>query len=432
MSTNQNKKLSQQIEEIVNSTNIAQTMNECLWVGDKNHKTMYVNPVFEKTSEYSLAECRKKDCVFFFDKEGKKTIKEHHRLRTRGLSSQYEATMVSKSGKKIPLLISGAPTREGGTIGIFTNLTKIKKLDRQKRIAQQIIRNSTEAIVVLSKARRIKMWNAGAQKMFGYKESEVLNKKITLIIPEEASDENKAILKEVEQKNYIKNFETVRKTKNGKIIHVNISVTKVADKNDHMIGYLVIYRDITEQKRINTELQKRFEAIQDAYKELGLQKRQNDYLFEINELATSSCTLENLAKLIVSAACMLTKCDASILRVHKPKSKSLKLISSLGTDRKWLNKNQIDYLNSIAEEAHKQGRPIIIQDLPRYPKHQGAKLAEAHGFKTLILIPLLLDKELLGTLSIYSTDPGKLRLIETDFLDRFGKQCSLAINTKLP
>ena len=64
MDTNFSKQI---LEEVVRSTNIAKTMNESLWVGDKNHKTVYINPIFERTSGYSLKEALGKDCNFFFD-----------------------------------------------------------------------------------------------------------------------------------------------------------------------------------------------------------------------------------------------------------------------------------------------------------------------------------------------------------------------------
>lgn len=425
------KNLRKSLEKIVQSTNLANTMNECLWVGDKHHKTLYVNPVFEKLSGYSLKECLGQDCTFWFDKEGKKTINKHHKLRKLGKSSQYEANMISKSGKIMPLLISGGPAKSGGTIGIFTNLTKLKKLHEQENILDQIIRSTTEAIVILGKNHRIRLWNAGAEKAFGYKEQEVFGKKLSkYIVPKELNEENKKITAEVEKSKFLRNFETKRLHKNGEKIDVSLSITKVTGSRGSAKGYLVIYQDITQRKRVNTELQKRFEAIQDAYKELGIQKRQADYMNEIIEIATSKEGIEKVGKLIVSAACMLTKCDGVILRLLSSNNKTLRLLSCLGVNHKWLDKSKIGIENSLAEDAFKTQRPIIIQDIDSSAKHKGIKLVKAHNFKALILIPLMINEKPIGTLSMYATDPGKFRLIETEFLENFGKQCSLALYIK--
>ncbi|MBI5753913.1 PAS domain S-box protein [Candidatus Peregrinibacteria bacterium] len=415
----------------VNAANLVKTMNECLWVGDKNHKTVYVNPLFEKTSGYSLEEAIGKDCVFFFDEEGKKIIQKHHEMRSLGKSSQYEANMTSKDGKIIPLLISGTPAKSGGTMGIFTNLTRLKRLSRQEKMTRQILKFSTEAIVILDQNREITLWSNGARQIFGYAEDEILNKNIGLVIPEEEIESNKKLLDDVWEKGHIQNIETRRQTKSGEVIDVLVSVTKVLDEKDHLIGYLVIYRDITQQKRISTELQKRFETIQDAYKELGLQRRHLDYLYEIVDCAIDpNSSLANLEKLIVSALCLLTKCDGAVLRTYDEQKKLLKLSSCFGVSQKWLNKNQIKFENSLAQEAFANKRPIIVDDIDTNPKHQGLKLLKSHNFKAMVLIALAINKKILGSISLYATDASKFRMIETDFLEKVGCQCAISLFAK--
>lgn len=419
------------LEKAANSIDIAEAMNECLWLGDRNHKTIYINPVYEKTSGYTLQEAIGQPSDFCFDEATKKTIEHHHQLRKKGVSSQYEGTMISKSGKKIPLLISGAPTSSGGTIGIFTNLTKLKHLARREKITRQILKFSTEAIVILDQNRKITLWNNGATRIFGHREEDVLGKSIDIIIPEEETASNQELLEEVDLKGYIKNTDGRRRTNTGEIIDVLISVTKVIDDGNNLIGYLVIYRDVTQQKRTNNELQKRFETIQDAYKELGLQRRHLDYLYEIIESTVDpSITLESLEKLIVSALCLLTKCDASILRIYDAPRKILKLAASFGVSPKWLDKHQVKFENSLASEAFDNKRPIIIDDIDSNPKHQGSSLLKMHRFKTMVLIPLLVDQKIFGTISLYATAATKFRMIETDFLEKIGKQCSIALFAK--
>ena len=428
----QKKEYHEILNKVSHSIAIAGAINECLWLGDKNHRTIYVNPVYERTTGYSLQECIGQPSDFCFDEESKRIIAEQHKLRKKGVNSQYEATIVTKTGEHVPMLISGSPTTMGGTIGIFINLTKIKELTKQDKIAQQIMQNSEEAFVILSADRKIKLWNTGARKIFGFKENEALEKIIDIIIPQEESDHNRSLINEVENKGYIKNVETKRMRKDGSLVDVSISVSKVMDDHKKLIGYLVIYRDITQQKYNNNELQKRFEAIQDAYKELGLQKRQLDYVYEIVNAATSKDSLENLENLIVSALCMLTKCDGVVMRKYDKTRNTLRLKSGFGINKQWWDKSQIQFENSIAEQAFKKKRALIIDNIDSYKKHQGTPLLRTHKFKTLVLLPLIINNKLLGTISLYATDPAKFRFIETDFLENIGKQCALAIFAKSP
>ncbi len=414
----------------IDSTNIAHIMAEPLWLGDNEHKTIYVNPAFEKLSGYSLKEALGKPCAEFFDENSAKLMKIQHNLRKKHISSQYEAILVTKTQEKVPLLISGSPTTNGGSMGVFTNLTTVKKLIEQDSLAQQIVQHSTEAIVVLDTNRKIKLWNNGAVKMFGYKESDVLNESINFLIPKEESLENKKLICEVKKKNQIKNIETQRLNKNGKLIDVSLSVTMVMGEKKKFIGYLIIYRDISHEKQISNELQKRFEAIQDAYKELGLQKRYLDYMSEILEVATSNeSSTKDLEKIIVSALSLLTKCDCATLRLCDKDQKSLKLKCSFGVDSNWSSKDKIDIKNSIAYDAYVKKRAIILEDVDNYRKHQGINLLKTHNIKVQILIPLFVRDHFLGSISLYATNAAKFRLIETSFLEKMGKQCSLALFT---
>lgn len=411
---------------------LANAMNNCFWIGNEKHKTIYANKAYQKLTEYSLEECIGKASDFCFTEESKRTIERHHSLRKIGASSQYEAEYLTKSGKTVPVFVIGAPSETGGTYGIHIDLREIKKLDLQKRISEQIVKNSIEAIVILDRNHKITMWNNGAEKMFGYKEPDVLNKKIaSLLIPKELQEENKKIVEEVEEKNVLRNYETKRKALSGEKIDVSLSVTKVMDKTNKFIGYLITYRDITQQKKVSNELQKRFETIQDAYKELGLQRRHLDYLYEIiDSTVDSSVSLATLEKLIVSALCLLTKCDASILRIYDEPRKLLKLASCFGVSPKWLDKHQVKFENSLASEAFEYKRPTIIDDIDTNPKHQGSSLLKMHRFKTMVLIPLSVNNKIFGTISLYATDATKFRMIETDFLEKIGKQCAIALFAK--
>ncbi len=411
---------------------IAEIMNECLWVGDENFKTIYVNPVFEETTGYSLKECIGKPGDFCFSEKSKNLIKKQHSLRKKGVTSQYEGVIISKHKKKIPVMISGAPTKTGGSIGLFINLTKVKQLADDQKITQEILQHSSEAIIVLNKKRKIQTWSKGAQKMFGYKESEVLNKHIIdLIIPEKEKKTHLDFIKKTEKNIHIRNLETRRKTKKNKIINVLLSVTRVVSENKSLIGYLAIYRDITQQKVTQSELQKRFEAIQDAYKELGLQRRHLDYLFDISTNTISkTSTLENLENLTLTAISLLTKCDGATLRILNKNSKTLILKSAFGVNSKWTNKHKIKFKNSIAEEAFKNKRPIVLENININTKHQGVTLITDHGFTSLICVPLYIERLFLGSITLYAKNPQCFRLIETDFLERISRHCAVSLFAK--
>jgi PAS domain S-box-containing protein len=419
------------LEDLVRALDIAKITTDCLWVEDSNKKIVYVNPSYEKTLDYSLEELLGKPSDFCFDTKLKKMLKNNSISKKEDYFDQTsKGTITTKSGEKIPGLIRLIPTKSNHVVGVFGNLEKSEELTKKERLTQKILQHTIDAIVVLDKDRNIKLWNSGAEKMFEHKEEDILNKCIDIVIPPEEINKNSWILQETERRGHVNNIETRRMTKSKTRIDVMLSATKVEDKAGNFLGYLITYHDITAQKRTREELQKRFESIQDSYKELGLQKRQLDYFCEIAQSAKSEESLEKLEYLIVSALCMLTKFDGVILREYDKKDNALILKHCFGVSKNWWTKGKVPFKNSLAEEAFNKKRPLIIDNIFSHAKHKSTVLVKSHNFKTLILLPLFVDGKILGSISLYAKDTNKLRFIETDFLENFATQCSIAINSK--
>jgi PAS domain S-box-containing protein len=113
-------------------------MNEAVWVGDKFERTIYVNPKFCEITEYSLGEMLGRLSYDFWTPESAKRVKmANEGDRKRGISSSYEGDLLTKSGKKIPVLLSGTPLPDGGTIGIITDLRKIR--EREALVEESLI-----------------------------------------------------------------------------------------------------------------------------------------------------------------------------------------------------------------------------------------------------------------------------------------------------
>lgn len=418
---------------------LVEHMNEGLWMGDERHKTVYVNPRFAEMAGLSYEECLKRDCYGFYDEEGKKRIKEHHKLRPQGLSSQYEITMLDSNGKRIPLLCSGTPI-PGGTVGIFTNLSSLKEkektiveLSKSEKMLAYVTDNSIDAIVSIDRNLIIQSWNKGAEKMFGFSKEEALNQNVRMLIPPEKlkQGELEQIVKMTLEKGFVRNFETIRLSKNAKELQVSMSVTKLTDTSDRFIGFGMIYRDISYQKKAERELQSRFESMQNAYLELGRQRRQLDYLLETLNIAIGDEQFPNIENYIVNAAVMLTKADGATLRIFNKNDNMLNLKALSGVQATWWGKSKIPFENTIAEKAYKSRRPLFINDLQNNPIYSSPKLATDHGFIAALCIPLYVKNQYLGNLTLYSSEKNKLILTDDSFITNFGKQASLALLTNL-
>ncbi len=67
--------------------------------------------------EYSLEEMIGRESYDFWDPESSKTVKKtNQNERKSGRASSYEGNLLTKNGKNVPVLLSGAPLPNGGTV----------------------------------------------------------------------------------------------------------------------------------------------------------------------------------------------------------------------------------------------------------------------------------------------------------------------------
>jgi len=130
------------------------------------------------------------------------------------------------------------------------------KLETNQQYLSNILHASDSAIMVIDENENIVAWNKGAEKIFGYTEEEILNKKSHLLLPDNSRFKNelKYIQDETKKNGYVRIFDTERKTKDGNILTVQLNVTKLPDKDGNYAGRSVIIKDTTEVKKLQQQI----------------------------------------------------------------------------------------------------------------------------------------------------------------------------------
>jgi PAS domain S-box-containing protein len=121
--------------------------------------------------------------------------------------------------------------------------------EQRLRSLASIVESSDDAIVSKNLDGLIISWNSGAERVFGYSAEEAIGQPITIVIPQDRHDEERAILTRLRRGERIDHFETVRQRKNGSLIVVSLTVSPVRDAEGKIVGASKIARDITERKR---------------------------------------------------------------------------------------------------------------------------------------------------------------------------------------
>jgi PAS domain S-box-containing protein len=133
-----------------------------------------------------------------------------------------------------------------------------------------IVECSHDAIIGLSLDGSIISWNPAAETIFGYKLQEVEAKSISMLSPADAPDEMPVILEWLKRGDPIKDFEAVRRTKNGRLIHVAISISAVKGTQGRITSASIIARDIEERVRTEKERDALFRQLQSSLAEVQL------------------------------------------------------------------------------------------------------------------------------------------------------------------
>ena len=134
-------------------------------------------------------------------------------------------------------------------LGVTRDITERKKAVQIAQRLVSIVESSDDAIVSKDLNDIITSWNNGAERLFGYSAAEVIGKSISILIPADRQDEERAILGQIRLGLPANHFETIRRRKDGTPVDISLTVSPLYDAASTVIGASIIARDITARKR---------------------------------------------------------------------------------------------------------------------------------------------------------------------------------------
>ena len=132
---------------------------------------------------------------------------------------------------------------------VITDLTERKQAEVVSFRLATIVESSEDAIIGKDLNSIITSWNKGAEKIFGYSAEEMIGTSILRLIPEGRRHEEDEIIGTIRRGDVVEPFETLRRTKEGKLVTVSVSASPVRDSSGKIIGVSKVARDMTERKR---------------------------------------------------------------------------------------------------------------------------------------------------------------------------------------
>jgi len=162
---------------------------------------------------------------------------------------------ISGRGKSYELDENGVSHR---AVGLHVDITERKQMEETLRENEKkyrtLLETTSEGCWLLNLEHKTVEVNTTLCKMLGYNQDEMIGKKPFDFV----DDENRKIF--IEQTSKIsttehRSYEIVLKKKNGEDLHTYFNATTIRDKSGEALGSFAFITDITERKKMETQLQ---------------------------------------------------------------------------------------------------------------------------------------------------------------------------------
>lgn len=133
-------------------------------------------------------------------------------------------------------------------------------------LCRRLVAESRDAIIFSDRDGRIRLWNAGAEAMFGYPASEMEGQDLAVIIPEKLRDRhNEGYRRSMTTgvSRYATELLAVPGLKkDGSRISLEFTITLIKDDAGAVLGAGAIIRDVTARWQRDQELKKRLAELE--------------------------------------------------------------------------------------------------------------------------------------------------------------------------
>ncbi|WP_310369137.1 hybrid sensor histidine kinase/response regulator [Catenuloplanes atrovinosus] len=136
-------------------------------------------------------------------------------------------------------------------------------LAERERLAG-IVQSSHDAIIGKTLDGVITSWNAGAERIYGYRAEEIIGRNAAVLLPPGRQQLERDLLRRIAAGERIELEHLQRRCKDGHAITVSLTLSPILDSSGQIAGVASISRDITERQRAESMFHELLESAPDA------------------------------------------------------------------------------------------------------------------------------------------------------------------------
>ena len=149
--------------------------------------------------------------------------------------------------------------RRAGEIRVTRDVLQSQVAEHEKTSAllASIVQSSDDAIIGLGLDGRVLAWNAGAERLYGYRQDEIRDRRVDMLWPGPQQHEVTAGLDRALREQAVERLECEQVMREGRRIHVLMAISPIRDVAGAVVGASIVARDITAAKLAEKSLRRR-------------------------------------------------------------------------------------------------------------------------------------------------------------------------------
>lgn len=252
-----------------------------IWQIDTHGYTLYINHSMCTMLEVEhAAQLTTQTFHAFFTEASLERMRIEHDKRATGTASSYEVELIGLRGKRLDVLVSGAPLMdEGGKLcgllGTFQNITERKNAEEQLRRSEEnlaiTLQSIGDAVIATDPAGKITRMNSTAEYLTGWPLDEAAGRMLGDVFNIINADTRLPSLNPVElvmehgEVVGLANHTTLI-ARDGSEYQISDSAAPIRDSSGQIVGVVLVFSNVTEKYRAEEALRRADERFRSTFK----------------------------------------------------------------------------------------------------------------------------------------------------------------------
>ncbi|HEY6958298.1 MAG TPA: ATP-binding protein [Candidatus Limnocylindria bacterium] len=261
------------------------------------------------------------------------------------------------------------------------------------------------AIFLLDPDGYVRSWNAGAERIKGYRADEIIGQHFSVFYPERdrARDKPGHALSVASSEGRYEDYDW-RVRKDGTQFWANVVITALRDEAGELVGYAKVTRDLTERKRADDE---------------------RASLEAVTTEALAHLDLEGLLSALLERIASALSADTVAVLLLEEKENVLVARAARGIEEEVERGVRIPIGHGFAGRIASEARPVVLEDV----EHSTVlnPLLREKGIRSLVGVPLIARGRVIGVLHVGSLALRRFQPRDVQFLEIVADRVALAV-----